>query len=207
MSFDMLKQRFFTLCQSYCEHDEYIQKCYQELLEYYGGEGRYYHTLEHVASVFHALEGIELSPALVFSIYYHDVIYDVHSSENESKSASFCKDALQYLSVGEGVIKKACQIILDTKTHIPTSKDSLYMIDADLFVFAGDERSYKKACEQIRNEYSIYDDLTYAKGRIKVLDSFLRREKIYLSEYFAKHEVQARRNISEEIAYFQNKIE
>ncbi len=195
----MLKSKFLHTCSKYCHDEKLINELYKELSSHYMDKNRYYHNLEHIHAIFQALENIDLSHALEFAIFYHDVIYDVKSAKNEELSALFCQKALTKLSVPKDIITKTTNIILDTKTHTPTTDDSIYMIDADLSIFSTDSRTYQKLSKQIRKEYAMYDDATYTKGRIKVLKSFLDKEKIFISKEFNKHENKARQNIQNEI--------
>jgi len=195
----VLKDRFFNLCHRYCSDNNIVNPLYKDLLLNYTSKDRHYHNLEHIRSIFKALDGIELSDALEFAIFYHDIIYDVESNKNEELSALFCKNALRKLDVSYHIIVKSIKIILDTKKHIATTTDSKYMIDADLFVFANDYSEYRLTADKIRKEYLIYSDKVYINGRIEFLKSLLNREKIYLTKEFKKYENKARKNIYLEI--------
>jgi len=195
----VLKDRFFNLCHKYRSDNNIVNPLYKDLLLNYTSKDRHYHNLEHIKSIFKALDGIELSDALEFAIFYHDIIYDVKSNKNEELSALFCKNALRKLDVPCGIIVKAIKIILDTKKHIPTINDSKYMIDADLFTFANDYSEYMTTADKIRKEYLIYSDKVYINSRIEFLKSLLNREKIYLTKEFKKYEKKARKNIYLEI--------
>lgn len=55
---------------------------------------------------------------------------------------------------------------------------------------------YRKIFENdIRKEFSCYDDSTYRVGRIKVLQSFLNRPNIFMSQIGAGWEQKARNNL------------
>ena len=200
----MLKDRFFNLCHRYCSDNNIVNPLYKDLLLNYTSKDRHYHNLEHIRSIFKALDGIELSDALEFAIFYHDIIYDVESNKNEELSALFCKNALRKLDVSNDIISKAIKIILDTKRHIPSINDSKYMIDADIFYFSFEKDKYLETTKLIRQEYKIYDDKTYTKGRVEFLKSLLSKEVIYYTKEFRKYEKKARENMKFEIEYLLN---
>ena len=69
-------------------------------------------------------------------------------------------------------------------------------LDADLRILSTDNLDKLVEFEEgIRKEFSHYNDEVYTEGRIKVLQSFLDRPKIYLSEIGEPWEKQARENL------------
>lgn len=64
---------------------------------------------------------------------------------------------------------------------------------------------YDMYAEQIRREYSHYTEEEYCRGRIAVLQRFLKRERLYFTDqYYEKYEAIARRNIQGEINSLEN---
>jgi predicted metal-dependent HD superfamily phosphohydrolase len=51
----------------------------------------------------------------------------------------------------------------------------------------------------VRKEYEIYPDEQYNLGRKGVLESFIKRKKIFLTKEFKKYEKRARKNLQDEI--------
>ena len=100
-----------------------------------------------------------------------------------------------------GKIAKCANMIITTKEHLLSEdNDTNYLIDADLSILGRKADDYQKYTEQIREEYSIYPDFMYNKGRKKALQHFLQAEKIYKTEYFIKKfEKNAKENVSNEL--------
>jgi len=73
-------------------------------------------------------------------------------------------------------------------------------LDLDLSILGASEDDYNGYMEQIREEFKHYSEAEYRDGRIKVMQGFLNRERLYFSDYFySKYEVRARENIEREI--------
>ncbi|HEV2666536.1 MAG TPA: hypothetical protein VG324_16580, partial [Blastocatellia bacterium] len=94
------------------------------------------------------------------------------------------------------------EMILATKHHRADdlSWDVKVFLDLDTSILGAPEDIYKEYSRAIRKEYSWVPGFLYRKGRMKVLNDFLGRERIYQTEEIrAKYETQARHNIAEEI--------
>jgi predicted metal-dependent HD superfamily phosphohydrolase len=80
--------------------------------------------------------------------------------------------------------------------------DMLCFLDIDMAILASDETTYDQYAENVRKEYGHYSDALYQEGRINVLQNFLKRERVFLSDIFkgSGMEEKARANISREIA-------
>jgi predicted metal-dependent HD superfamily phosphohydrolase len=178
---------------------------WSEIQSSYGKSSRYYHNLTHLDSLIEQLiplrNQIEDWQVLIFSIAYHDIIYNTLRQDNEEKSAAIAYDRLTQLNF-PSVQKEKCKLqILATKHHqLSNTDDANYFIDADLSILGSDNESYFKYSEQIRKEYKSFPDILYKPGRKKVLAGFLKMENIFKTKYFQdKYERQAKVNISEEL--------
>ena len=68
-------------------------------------------------------------------------------------------------------------------------------------IFGSTESEYRDYAHAIRQEYSWVSDAEYRFRRKQVLQNFLQRKKIYLTQYlFVKLEEKARQNLHAEIA-------
>ena len=140
--------------------------------------------------------------SILFSIFYHDIIYKATSKDNEEKSAELAKTRLEKLNIPSEKITRIYNQILATKSH-KKSKDSdtNFLLDADLAILGQDWEMYENYTQQIRKEYSIYPDFMYKPGRKKVLTHFLEFDEIFKTDYFKeKYEVNARLNIQRELS-------
>jgi len=192
----MLKKRFRTLCQNYTNNEQLITKLWQEISDEHSKPTRAYHTLTHLEQIFQELEALEVTPLLAFATFYHDIIYDPSANDNEKNSALLAQKRLTELNVPTQLNQKVFQLIIETKTHQASSTENERFLDADLAILGSNRESYLHYTQQVRKEYALYDDVTYFKGRKKVLKLFLEKEKIYQTQYFhEKYEKQARVNM------------
>ncbi len=73
-------------------------------------------------------------------------------------------------------------------------------LDLDLSILGASEDDYDGYTKQIREEYKHYSEDEYRNGRIRVMQGFLNRKRLYFSDYFYnRYEVRARENIDREI--------
>lgn len=200
-----LKDRFNLLCLQFTKDQNLVEKLWQEIEKKHSEKDRYYHNLEHLQNMFSELESVKNKISnfniLSFSVFYHDVIYDVSSKSNEEKSAEYAKIRLQKLDVDKETIDEIFKQITATKAHQRSeNQDTNYLLDADLSILGKDVETYLDYTKKIRKEYSIYPDFLYKPGRKKVLQHFLELENIFKTDYFQKkYENQARENIEFEI--------
>lgn len=203
-----LKERFLQNCFLFTEDQNLIGDLWSEIEKKYCEKGRHYHNLEHLENMFSELDAvkdeIENYPVLLFSVFYHDVIYDAASKSNEEKSAEFASVRLKRLHVDDYFIQKVSEQILATKSHhLSENSDTNYLLDADLSILGKDSEVYIDYTKKIRKEYAIYPDLLYKPGRKKVLKHFLEQKDIFKTSIFKeKYEDIARKNIQIEIDGF-----
>ena len=114
------------------------------------------------------------------------------------------KTKLSGIGIRRDFVNNVSDLILSTKGHVPNSNpDSSYMIDIDLSIFGKSwERffEYEKGINQEATFHEKYSLERYNKNRLFVLESFLNRERIYLTDHFRnKYEVKAKKNLEKEI--------
>lgn len=201
----MLKGIFKELLAHYTDNDDLITECWEELERHYRHKKRHYHTLAHLENLYVQLSEvrneIEDWHCVLFTLYYHDVIYKATRSDNEEKSAELALQRMQQLSVPKAAILRCKNQILATKAHGSSDdQDTNYFTDADLAILGQDWNSYAVYAHNVREEYSIYPDLLYKPGRKKVLLHFLAMERIFKTDHFyAKFEQQAKENMLKEL--------
>jgi predicted metal-dependent HD superfamily phosphohydrolase len=201
----MLKQTFIDLLGNYKADKSVIEALWTEIETNYSNRKRYYHTLDHLENLLRQLKGIKSQIAdwntILFSIYYHDIIYNALKNDNEEKSPLLAEKRMKSISVPDEIINRCKQQILATKTHhVSLDKDTNFFTDADLSVLGQDWNTYLNYCAQIRKEYSVSPDLIYKPGRKKMLLHFLQMHRIFKTDYFfEKFEAQARQNLRQEL--------
>ena len=182
-----------------------IDNLWKEIAYAYSKKGRHYHTLAHLDNVFSELlqvkELIRDWQTIVFSIAYHDLVYDSLKQDNEERSAEEASNKLALINAPDVQRDKCKRQILATKGHqLSTDADTNYFTDADLSILGSDFDEYDEYARQIRKEYKYFPNLIYKPARKKVLQHFLQMEKIFKTSFFAdKYEKQARINLNREL--------
>lgn len=206
MNIDILKYKWQKLLEPFMVELSVSQRIFSDLVTAYSTVGRFYHTLQHIHHVLETMEDLKLV-AIDFSViqlaaWFHDVIYDPKSQDNEEKSAEYAEVVLTELAIPLATIARVKTIILSTKTHQspPDDIDCQILLDADLAILGAAASKYKAYSRAIRQEYSWVPDREYRWGRKQVLDRFLQRNRIYYtSELFLALEERARDNLQGEI--------
>lgn len=201
----MLKETFIELLTKFTDDISLTNKFWTEIEENYSDKKRYYHTLTHLDNLQNQLckvkDKIINWESILFTLYYHDIVYNALKSDNEEKSAELAELRMKQINVPTEIIENCKSQILATKKHEDNSDfDTNYFIDADLSILGQDSETYKGYFQNVRKEYSIYPDIIYNYGRKKVLKHFLEMDRIYKTEYFyKKFENSAKENLLKEL--------
>lgn len=201
----MLKQTFFELVKKYSDDLQLIEILWKEIERNYSSSKRYYHNLAHLENLLAQLLKVKMNiedwDIILFSLYYHDIVYKASKKNNEEKSAEYAQNILQKLNFSKERINSCFSQIIATKGHtISTNNDTNLFTDADLSILGFSESEYKIYHQQIRKEYKMYPSFMYNPSRKKVLQSFLKMNSIFKTSYFFDiFEKQARINIALEI--------
>ena len=199
-----LRQIFFDLVSSYASTEK-SQELWDELSLNYNSPDRAYHNFNHINHFYDQLMLVrnEISgwKTVLFSLFYHDIIYDIRLHDNEEKSADLAAERLSEIGIAKEVIENWKSQILATKNcTVSDDHDINLFTDADLSILGSDPDSYITYSKSIRAEYLIYPDDVYNPARMKVLKHFLDMDSIYKTVFFReKYESRARRNIQSEI--------
>lgn len=201
----MLKQTFIALLTKYTNDQDLITELWAEIERNYSDKKRHYHTLSHLENLLQQLTEIKTQvkdwDVVLFSLYYHDVIYSSLKSDNEQKSAELAEKRMKSIGISLEIIEGCKAQIMATKAHfLSENEDTNYFTDADLSVLGQSWEMYSEYYQNVRKEYAIYPDLIYNAGRKKVLKHFLAMERIFKTDYFyLKFEQQARVNLEKEL--------
>ena len=202
----MVLQNVFTknLFQ-FTDNEILVNELWIEIEKHYNEKYRFYHTLKHIQDLYFLLEKnkdlIEDWETLIVSIFYHDIIYDAKSNNNEEQSAELMRKVMLKIDFSKEKIEKSYQQILATKKHeITGDNDTDLFTDADISILGSEWEIYQAYAKNIRKEYSIYPDFLYNMGRTKVLKHFLTMPDIYKTSLFrAQFETKARENLEREL--------
>jgi len=202
----MLQETFIDLISRYTSDKEVSAKLWQEIDTAFAHKKRYYHTLAHLENLLLQLTAVKADIAdwetTLFTLFYHDIVYNVLKQDNEEQSAMLAGERLRELHVSGESIDKCCKQIMATKSHsINEDNDTNLFTDADLSILGMDWDTYYGYMQNVRKEYRIYPDIAYKPGRKKVMQHFLAMDSIYKTSYFhGKYELQARENIARELS-------
>jgi len=87
----MLKETYINLLTKYSSNDNLIIDLWSEIEISYSNKKRHYHTLQHLDNLLLQLVPLKSEiknwDTILFSLYYHDIIYNSLKSDNEEKSA------------------------------------------------------------------------------------------------------------------------
>ena len=170
---------------------------------------RVYHTEAHIEAVLSCLrEWTKGNPSapLVVAALYHDAVYDATRTDNEERSADFCRAEIARLGGAEGVVNVATALILRTKTHAPADTPLVaLLLDADLYVLGAELEEYAAYVRGVRAEYAHVAEEAWRTGRARVLSGFLARPRIYHGDWHGvvEREAAARFNLQTERSVLQ----
>jgi predicted metal-dependent HD superfamily phosphohydrolase len=190
-------QKYWMLCGAKTDAENqylYLKKRYSE-------SNRYYHNLDHIQNCLNNLDDFcgdsKKIPEIEFALWYHDIVYNPAEHDNEEKSAAIaaqiCRDS--------GLIIPFCktveELILITKhDNKPANQFQQIMVDIDLCILGSDPVFFDIYEKNIRKEYSLVNNYDFFAGRKIILERFLKRDRIYYTDYFSnKYEKIARSNL------------
>ncbi len=197
----VLSQAFSKAAFEYTNDQLLVDQLWAEIETAYSSKSRYYHNLTHLIHLLNTLTEVHNRlqdfSIIVFSIAYHDIVYNTLKFNNEEKSASIAQKRMTSLGCPSQKIEQCAEQILATKHHQPSSNsDTNYFNDADLSILGATDDIYLDYCKNIRKEYSLYPDFVYKSGRKKVIEHFLEMDKIFKTDEFSnRYENQARKNL------------
>lgn len=199
LQWDFLVQPFYI-------EQKISKKIFLNLVKYYSNSSRFYHNLQHIDHLLNIIEVLREKSdnfvAIQCAVWFHDVIYNTHYTNNEEKSAEYMDIELNSLKIPQKIIDKAKNMILKTKKHQADEDDidSQILLDADMAILGSEISEYQIYAQAIRQEYYWVSKQEYSIGRKSFLTQILTRKYIYFNEIFAQTlELKARKNIRWEI--------
>lgn len=181
---------------------------YPVLAEHYSGPGRYYHNLNHVSQCLGVMDEVRellMDPDSVeLALWFHDVVYDPGSRDNELRSALFfdCRLGVHLPTVRADDIH--AMIMATVHPSTAEGHDEQFVADIDLsglglpwFEFLSDTELLRMECPHLSNS-------EFQLGALGFFKKLLMRPSIYLTGYFRdNYEDQARRNLLEHTAHLE----
>jgi len=201
----MMQATFTNLAARYCSNKRLIDQVWAEIEKSYSNPKRFYHTLTHLQQFYNELDGareyIQNLDALLFSLFFHDLVYNPLRRDNEERSIIIAENRLATLDVPQELISKCSSLIMATKSHERSGdEDTNIFTDADLSILGQPPAIYDAYTAGIRQEYILYSDMLYKPGRKAVVQHFLSLDQIFKTAFFSgKYEQQARENLQREL--------
>ena len=207
---DNIREGWDQLAGKYCNDKVLIDRFFREIERKYTSSRRHYHNLHHIQALLQFCETyagqLQDRDVITFSVFYHDIIYNVLRKDNEPRSARLAVKRLLALGVPAVKAEQVKIFIEATQTHT-VSSDVMYTTDLQLFldfdmsILGAGWDDYEAYTRQVRREYCIYPDKLYYPGRRQFLQHCLQAEFIFQTQIFRDlYEAKARENMARELA-------
>lgn len=159
---------------------------YRWVKKHYDAPNRHFHSFGHIEYLLLiADEYFDYVPRnVLIAVWFHDIVYEPGSSNNEADSAMIARAVLPHLGVTIEDIEQIASIIECTKDHVPTSWQASILCDLDLCSLATSEEVYRENSVKIAKEFAAFGSAAQKAGRNMFIDSFLARERIYNTKLF-----------------------
>lgn len=161
----MLKDVFINLLLRYTPDTAHINILWEEIQNHYSEKGRHYHNITHLENLYSELEQCKPEitdwDCILFSLFYHDIVYNTSSKKNEEKSAELAVKRLAEINFDKGRTALCQTHIMATKSHtVSDNNDTNLFTDADLSILGKPWDVYNNYFKQVRKEYALYPDYT-----------------------------------------------
>ncbi len=179
---------------------------FNELAAAYGAPERAYHNLHHIAACLDELERAEYLAEkpreIELAIWFHDLIYDTHRRDNESRSAARALEVARDAKM-ERITVAAVQDLIEATRHdaAPATNDGRLIADIDLAILGRKADRFDEYEAAIRREFAWVDEAQFRNERAKALKRFLHQPHIYHTAMFrGRYENTARANLHRSLA-------
>jgi predicted metal-dependent HD superfamily phosphohydrolase len=177
-----------------------------QLVAAYSERQRHYHTLQHLREClaqFDAASMLARRPAEVeLALWFHDAVYDPQRHDNEERSADWARASVLAAGCAEDVAERVAALVLATRSHSAPADDpdAALLLDVDLAILAAAPARFAEYERQIRAEYAHVPEEAFRARRAQVLQGFLERERIYVTDAFHDAlEARARENLQQSL--------
>lgn len=158
----------------------------EALLAAWSEPQRHYHTLQHLDECLTALaqwRHLAGEPELLaLALWFHDAVYDPRAHDNEARSADWARSALPALGLPEQACERVARLVLATRDHVASDPDMGLLLDLDLAILAAKPQRFAAYERQIREEYAFVPEADFRAGRRRILQGFLARERLFVTE-------------------------
>ncbi len=181
-----------------------------QLRERHSGPDRGYHGWSHPLALLDLYSDIEhaldVPLAVRCAILFHDAIYEPRAADNEHRSAALARELLSGV-IPDDSLERVVRLIESTARHaIPEglpareAADMALFLDLDLSILAASDQAFDAYEAGVRHEYREVPDAAFRAGRAAILQGFLERNFLYLSDWGRRRfEAKARENLKRSI--------
>lgn len=180
----------------------------------YNNPDRKYHSLDHILHCLQELEKVAFKvekyemEQLVLAVLFHDIVYNSPDKtlSDEQHSSVFFEQFAKTINYQK--TKEIADMILTT-AYLSNGKKvenelEKILCSVDLAILAQPQFTYKWYQDMVRQEYDFVSDKDYIDGRTQALQTLLKKEQLYLHEFFFNYEKRARKNMQNEIKVLQS---
>ena len=176
---------------------------------------RGYHAWSHPEALLRLLSEVRGrlndSVAVECAIILHDAIYDPRRSDNELRSAALARKMLDGV-VAAATLRRAVAWIEATERHLvpedalaDEAEDLRIFLDLDLSILGASDEDFDRYEAGVRHEYRHVADADFRAGRAMILERFLGRDHLYMSEWgHQRFETKARENLARSLKGLRN---
>ena len=137
-----LRNEWNNLVSKYSNNKILINNTFNDIEICYSSSDRYYHNLSHVKFMLSEAENFRTEfddfNSIRFSVWFHDIIYEVDRSDDEERSADMAEAFLIKINYDKIKILNIKNLIRKTKNQQNTKStdlfDPLIFLDLDLLI-------------------------------------------------------------------------
>ena len=162
---------------------------------------RHYHTLQHLRECLELFDGahdLANHPGEIeLALWFHDAVYDVQAHDNEARSADWARASILQAGGGAAAADRIHALVMATAHHAPVADaDTQLLVDVDLAILGAAPARFDEYEAQVRAEYAHVPDAAFRSGRLRILQGFAGRPRLYGTAYFQERcEAAARANL------------
>jgi len=179
----------------------------------YATPTRAYHNIGHVAEVLRHYADVAAGPGwrqpreVALAVLYHDAIYAAGRRDNEARSALLARDHIARWLAGEGIdADRVAELIEFTARHGAIARDEVdeetrLFLDGDMAILGAEPSAFDAYDRGIAAEYRGHvPGPLFRLNRRRFLKALLKRERIFLSDYYhQRFDAAARNNLRRSI--------
>jgi predicted metal-dependent HD superfamily phosphohydrolase len=180
----------------------------EALIACYRQPQRCYHSQQHLQECFELYGKLhqlcEHPSEVALALWFHDAIYDVQGTDNETKSAAWAHRAALEAGLDMVSAERIVALVLATRHAAqPETLDQQILVDIDLAILGAEPERFDQYECQIRAEYAWVPEVLFRQKRRSILEEFLKRANIYSTAHCQNLlEARARRNLQRSIESF-----